>query len=151
RRYLHQRNQPVERRSKTDILHVMLQVFEAVFDGKAGIEGVLVEIASAVHPGRKAEAEIAGDCEWLQPSEAVRQVAEAFAEVEGGRERRVIVRAALVDHAGMSPIDVEPDKPHELMLSVDEELVLRACAEPAKAAERWHALRLKVVPTIRCG
>src|SRR5258708_1491820 len=58
---LHQRDQPVERRAKPDVLHTTLEIGEAVFEGETVVEGVRVRHAGALDFGRKVETEVAGD------------------------------------------------------------------------------------------
>ena len=130
---------------------MVLEELQAVFDREAGIEDVLIEVAGAVDPGGKVDAEIAGDGERPQPRQPLRQIAEALAEIEGRLERGVVVGAAAVDRAGMGPGDVEPDERHQLVRRIDEELILRAGRQAAEAVRGRHALGLEVIPFIGRG
>src|SRR5580658_2411331 len=57
-REFHQRNKMIEGRADADVLHMVLEVFEAVFDGEAVVEIVRVGIAVALDLGREVEAQI---------------------------------------------------------------------------------------------
>ena len=82
--------------------------------------------------GRKLISDLPGDGEGAQPSERVRQIAKAFAEIESRRERRPRRRQSRIDGAGAAPIDDEPEQQGELMRAVFEELILERGFEIAE-------------------
>ena len=67
KRYLNERDHPVERWLETDIHDLPLQVFEAVLKRKAVIDIVRVGGAGTGGLGREIDAQIAGDGDWAQP------------------------------------------------------------------------------------
>ena len=138
--HLDHRDQTVEGRGQSHVLHVMLQIFKAVFDGDAVIEIVGVQHRTVRAVARRLErevvAEIAGDRKRPQPRQRRGQIAHALAPIEHRRQRGVIGRAEGLDAPGMRPVLLETNERHGLVRRIDEQLVLHAGGDAAGAVQR---------------
>ena len=84
-----------------------------------------------------------------RPRQRIRQVAEAFAEIEAGRDRREVIGAQRLHPPGMTPADTEIGKPDRLVRRVDEELVLQPGVQRTEPGNRVDAGHFQALPLVR--
>jgi hypothetical protein len=124
---LDDRDQVIDEVGQLQILNLRFQVRHAVLDRSA--PGQHLRYERLLHHVERAAwnliANLPGHREGAQPAGAVGQVAEAFAEIIGRRQRRIGRRNPGIDGTGRTPIDNQAEQHRQFVRVVLEQLVLR--------------------------